>query len=460
MEAIYIFAGLLAGFISAWLIMNARMGRIRNEALQSARDLENRAVTAESNLESLKLFHQDNLSGKDTEIGHLKAEIGELRSKNLEMSNELVKGREAARYLEQRLEEQKVEIQQLRTSLQQEFENIANRLFKTHSKDFSEASTKNLNDLLNPLKERIQQFEQKVHEAYDKEMREKISLKEEVKQLFMLNQRISEEASNLTKALKGDVKKMGNWGEVMLERILEQSGLEKGSMYQTQVSSTDEDGRRYQPDVVVYLPDKKHIIIDAKVSLLAYEKYTNADTEEERRQYIKEHLNSVYTHVKLLSSKNYQAKADYNSPDFVLLFIPVEASFSAAIREDAQVFDVAWENKIVIVSPSTLLATLKTIQSIWKQENQNRNAMEIARQGAGLFDKFVGFLEDLQKVGKSLNDTQKAYEDAVSKLHTGKGNLVSRVQHLQKLGIKPGKGIPERFTLTDESMLTENTDAD
>jgi DNA recombination protein RmuC len=230
-------------------------------------------------------------------------------------------------------------------------------------------------------------------------------------------------------------------------------------MYQTQVSSTTEEGKRSQPDVIIYLPEKKHIIIDAKVSLVAYERYTMAETEEQRRQFAKEHLQSVYSHVKGLSAKNYQNNDGLNSPDFVLMFIPIEASFSAAFQEDTELFDFAWKSKIVIVSPSTLLATLQTVQSIWKMENQNKNAVEIARQGAALYDKFVGFTEDLLKLGNSLQSTQRFYDEAMGKLQTGKGNLVNRAEGLRKLGLKSTKTLPDKLLANDDiPLLTEESE--
>ena len=381
-------------------------------------------------------------------------EVLSLRN-NLDILNaELSQTKAKDQYLQKKIEENAAELEKLQQRFTLEFENIANRLLKQHSMEFSESSNKNISELLNPFKEKLLTFENKVNQAYDNEMREKISLKEEVKHLIQMNQQMSEEANNLTRALKGDVKKMGNWGEVLLERILESSGLEKDTMYKTQVSSTSEEGKRSQPDVIVYLPERKHIIIDAKVSLVAYERYSMAETDEERKQFAKEHLQSVYAHVKGLSAKNYQSTEGLDSPDFVLMFLPIEASFSVAFKEDTELFEFAWKNKIVIVSPSTLLATLRTVQSIWKLENQNKNAQEIAKQGALLYEKFVGFVEDLQKVGTYLQSTQKSYDDALGKLSTGKGNLINKVETLRKLGLKPNKNIPERLLGLDDNVIS------
>jgi DNA recombination protein RmuC len=264
--------------------------------------------------------------------------------------------------------------------------------------------------------------------------------------LFDLNSKISEEANNLTKALKGDVKKQGNWGEVVLERILERSGLNEGAGgYQKQFSDNSEDGKRILPDVVINLPDNKHIIIDSKVSLVAYERTVNANSEAERSIFLKEHLFSIKTHIKGLSAKHYQTAPKLNSPDFVLLFMPIESSFGMAVQEDQDLFSFAWDLKVVLVSPSTLLATLRTIASIWQQENQTRNAIEIARQGGALYDKFVAFVLDLENIGRNLATTQKTYDSALNKLQTGSGNLIRRAENIKQLGAKTTKHLPHQF---------------
>jgi DNA recombination protein RmuC len=460
MNIMVLLTGVLAGLVIGWLLAKIGRNSVRIKSLERENELENRSLRAESQLESLQHFMEESIQLKDKDISDLKQELGNERNKNLEVSTELVRALETGKTAEQKLTDQKNEIEQIRKTFNQEFENIANKLFKEHSREFSENSSKNLTDILTPFKEKIHQFETKVNEAYDKEIRDKLNLLKEVQMLEKLNRQVSEDANNLVKALKGDSKLMGNWGEVMLERILEQSGLEKGTMYKSQVSTTTEEGKRYQPDVIIYLPDKKHIVIDSKVSLIAYEKYSSAETEEERQKYIKEHLSSVYAHVKNLSSKNYQQFEDFNSPDFVLLFIPIEASFGVAVREDTRLFDFAWQNKIVIVSPSTLLATLMTIQSIWKQDNQTKNAIEIARQGANLYDKFVAFAEDMIKIGNNLETTRKAYDDASAKLYTGKGNLVSKAETLRKLGIRTTKTLPSKWADQTDMNLPFNDDTE
>jgi DNA recombination protein RmuC len=298
--------------------------------------------------------------------------------------------------------------------------------------------------LLNPLKENIKAFEDKVEKVYKSESDERNVLKGEITKMMELNKQISDDAANLTKALKGDNKKQGNWGEMVLDKLLEGSGLIEGTNYSKQSSFIAEDGNRLLPDVVIFLPDEKHIVIDSKVSLVAYEKLVNAE-DEDRESFIKQHINSIKTHIGGLSGKNYQDLYQINSPEFVLLFIPIESSFAIAVQHDQELFDFAWNKRVVIVTPSTLLATLKTVASIWKQEQQTRNAIDIATKAGSLYDKFVGFVSDLQKVGDSLEKSQKAYGEAMGKLTTGNGNLVNRVENLKKLGAKATKEIDSRL---------------
>jgi len=345
--------------------------------------------------------------------------------------------------LEERLQQHKGELKELQERFQKEFEAIANKVMKQNTTDFQALHQKNLAHILEPFREKIEGFEKRVQETYMDSAKERASLKKEVEMLHQLNQQISTEAKNLTNALKGDNKAAGNWGEVILERVLERSGLEKGQEYETQHSDENSEGRTVRPDVVVYLPDSKHIIIDSKVSLVAYESFVNAEAEVERERFLKEHLLSLKTHIKGLSEKNYHTSARLNSPDFVLLFVPIEASFSIALQYDQELYAYAWEKKIVIVSPTTLLATLKTIASIWKQEKQTRNVLDIAEKAGTLYDKFVGFLTDMEKMGKSLEQAQTAYDSGMNKLETGRGNVIRQVEQLKKLGAKAQKSIPE-----------------
>lgn len=347
--------------------------------------------------------------------------------------------------LEEKLRTQKEEIDNLQKTFTTEFENLANKIFEDKSKKFTEQNKTNLENILNPLKENITKFEKKVDDTYKAEASERNSLKGEIKSLVTLNKQISEEANNLAKALKGDSKKQGNWGEIILEKVLERSGLQKGVEYEMQVSFTAEDGKRIQPDVIIHLPDKKHIVIDSKVSLVAYESYVNAQTEEERERNLQAHITSVKNHIKGLSEKNYQALEQLNTPDFVLLFMPIESSFSLAVQADNEIFNFAWEKKIVIVSPSTLLATLRTIASLWKQERQTKNALEIAEEGGKLYDKFVLFVDDLISIGKKMDEAKTNYSEAMKKLHDGTGNLVRRAEKMKTLGAKTTKELPKNL---------------
>jgi DNA recombination protein RmuC len=280
-------------------------------------------------------------------------------------------------------------------------------------------------------------------------MKDREGLRTEIKKLHELNLKMSEEASNLTRALKADTKKQGNWGELVLQKVLERSGLIKGEEFILQPSFRNEKNELIRPDVIINLPDDKHIIIDSKVSLIAYEAYVNADTDVERAKFLKAHIDSLREHVRGLSGKDYQLAHELDTPDFVLLFLPIESAFSIAIQEDNTLFSFAWDRKIVIVSPTTLLATLKTVESIWKHEKQTRNAIEIARQSGNLHDKFVSFLEDMEKIGVQLRTTNKTYEGAYNKLTSGKGDLIGRIKKLQELGAKTSKEIPQKYLRTD-----------
>jgi DNA recombination protein RmuC len=299
--------------------------------------------------------------------------------------------------------------------------------------------------VLTPLKEKIEKFEAKVQETYDKGKEDHLNLKNELKNLQELSLRLDEDARNLTKALKADTKKQGNWGEVILERVLERSGLNKGEEYYLQFSSTAEDGSRLRPDVVIRLPEEKHLVIDSKVSLTAYTEYVSAEDEEQRERALKRHLDSIKKHIKQLSEKNYSDLLGINSPDFVLMFLPVEPAFGLAVQQDQELFNFAWQKRIVIVSPTTLLATLRTVASIWKYEKQSQNALEIARRGGLLYDKFESFVKDLERVGSSIENAEKAYLAAHSKLSSGRGNLLNQVEQLKKMGVTTKKSLPSEY---------------
>jgi len=371
--------------------------------------------------------------------------VANLNSELLAEKNRMAKAEEAFKAQRERLSEQERSIQEIQQKFQLEFQNIANKLLDEKSQKFVETNKTHLDILLNPLKENIKAFEEKVDKVYNMEAAERNTLKGVISQLMELNKLISNEAQNLTKALKGDSKKQGNWGEVILERVLERSGLVKDHEYRMQVSLTSENGGRLQPDVIVDLPDDKHIIIDSKVSLVAYERLVSCETEEERKLYSKAHVESIRAHVNDLSSKNYHALYQVNSPDFVLLFVPIESSFSFAVQIDAELFSFAWEKRVVIVSPSTLLATLRTISSIWKQERQNKNVLEIARLSGTMYDKFVNFIIDMESIGKNIKQSQAAYDGAMNKLIEGNGSLSKTADKIKNLGAKATKQLDQKY---------------
>jgi DNA recombination protein RmuC len=373
-----------------------------------------------------------------------------LNQELLTEKNRMAKAEESFKAQRERLTEQEKSIQEIQQKFQLEFQNVANKLLDEKSRNFIETNRTNLDILLNPLKENIKAFEEKVDKVYKAESDERNVLRGEITQLMSLNKQISEEANNLTKALKGDNKKQGNWGEVILERVLERSGLVRDREYRLQASLTGLDGNRLQPDAIIDLPDDKHLIIDSKVSLIAYERLVNAETEDERKLYSKAHVESIRAHVLNLSSKNYHDLYKINSPDFVLLFVPIESSFSFAVQIDAELFSDAWDKRVVIVSPSTLLATLRTIASIWKQERQNRNVLEIARLSGAMYDKFVGFVGDMEGIGKNIKLSQTAYDNAFNKLIDGNGNLTKTAEKIKGLGAKANKQLDQKYISDDD----------
>lgn len=442
MEYVLLVIGLLCGFGIGYFYLKSRSSDNSKED-----ELQRKVFELEKNTSVL----EERATNVASEKAKAEEELRQEREKTEAANNRLARAEEAFRNQEEKIKNQKEELESLQKKFTLEFENIANKIFDEKTKKFTDQNKTNLDDILKPLKEKIDTFQKKVEETNEKSTERNAQLVQQIKGLKELNEQMSKEAVNLTNALKGDSKKQGNWGEIQLERILERSGLIKGQEYETQVSATDDSGKRFQPDVLIYLPEGKHVIIDAKVSLTAYTEFANAEEEDRKSEYLKQHILSIRNHVKGLGDKDYYALEQFKSPDFVLLFVPSEASFSAAIQADPEIFNFAWDKKIVIVSPSTLLATLRTIASIWKQERQNKNALEIAQQSGALYDKFVGFVEDMKSIDKGINSTRKAYDDAMNKLTDGKGNLVGRAQKLKELGVKSKKEIPEEFLDVDKN---------
>jgi DNA recombination protein RmuC len=449
---IYILGAAVVILLIAVMLFLKKPAQTGNFSAEDFTRLQNENAGLQISLAKANQYAEGLITERESITRLLKEEQGRLldelvfeRSQLAEASKALESARSYYKSQQEKMDEQKIEVAQIRDNFQREFQNIANKLLDEKAKNFIETNRSSLDILLNPLKENIKAFEDKVENVYKAESDERNVLRGEITLLMALNKQISDEAQNLTKALKGDNKKQGNWGEVILEKVLERSGLVKGQEYRLQASLDGAEGTRLQPDAIIDLPDDKHLIIDSKVSLIAYERLVNAENEEDRKRYSKAHVESIRAHVLNLSSKNYHGLDQINSPDFVLLFVPIESSFSFAVQIDAELFSDAWDKRVVIVSPSTLLATLRTIASIWKQERQNRNVLEIARLSGVMYDKFVGFVGDMEGIGKNIKQSQNAYESAFSKLVEGNGNLTKTAEKIKSLGAKANKQIDQKY---------------
>ena len=404
-------------------------------------------ISAENKSQNQKIAEQQELNFKqNTEIKELQNDKNQLIGLKSQLSAQ-------NENLQKLLDSQKEEITKMQEVAKTEFQNLANKILEEKTLKFTEQNQQNLKNILNPLQEKITDFEKKVENTHKESIDYHAALRQQIIGLKDLNVQMSKETVNLTKALKGDSKIQGNWGELVLERVLEKSGLEKGREYEIQKSFVTEEGNRVQPDVVINLPDGKKMIVDSKVSLTAYEKYINEDEEEQKSAFLKEHVNSLKRHVEQLGNKNYQHLYEMESPDFVLLFIPIEPAFAIALNEDTQLYNKAFEKNIVIVTPSTLLATLRTIDSMWTNQKQQDNAIEIARQAGALYDKFEGFVTDLVKIGKKMDEAKTEYEGAMNKLVDGKGNLITSVQKLKIMGAKAKKSLPDPILNRANSSL-------
>jgi DNA recombination protein RmuC len=436
MDLLIIFLAVCGGGVLASLVVAAIMQR---RATADKLALRHQASATQMVLE-------ERLDARGQEIVALNGRLSATDHERREIAQSFALATVRIAELETRLTEERKQaaeklelLQDAREQLRLEFQNLAHRIFEDKSRRFTDQSRANLDQVLNPLREQLKDFEKKVDDTYQKEARERFSLRQEVIRLQDLNQQIQTDAVNLTNALKGQSKTQGTWGEVILERVLEQSGLHKGREYEAQGSYRDAQGRLLRPDIVVHLPENKDIIIDSKVSLTAYEKYVNATDDDLRAQAVRQHLVSLHAHIKDLQGKHYETLPEITSLDFVLMFIPVEGAFMLALQEDDNFFRKSFEHNIMIVSPSTLLVTLRTIQNIWRYEYQNRNAMEIARQAGNLYDHFVRFVVELEKVGDLLEKARQAYDQTHKRLSTGRGNLVRRAENLRELGIQNTK---------------------
>jgi len=425
---IYLLVGLVCLAIGYFL--GSYIQNLKTKSSQSALEERQQQLTTNLNV------YEQRLQDSEEHKAHLQTEKEQL-------GNQIVRYEADMENLHLKNREQKQEVEKLQEKFTKEFENLANKILEEKSLKFTERNEKNIKDILTPLNEKIQLFEKKVEESQKENISIHSALKEQLLNLQTQNLKITQEAENLTKALKGDSKMQGNWGELVLERVLEKSGLEKDREYTVQKSFTLEDGSRVLPDVIINLPDGKKMIVDSKVSLTDYERFVNAEDDDEQAKFLKDHINSLRRHVDQLSAKKYEDLYEMESPDFVLLFIPIEPAFAIAINNDNSLYNKAFEQNIVIVTPSTLLATLRTIDTMWNNEKQQRNAIEIARQAGALYDKFEGFVNDLTKVGKKMDDAKSEYKGAMNKLVEGRGNIITSIEKLKKMGAKAKKSIPE-----------------
>ncbi|WP_396166696.1 DNA recombination protein RmuC [Flavobacterium sp.] len=411
-----------------------------------------------SNLEGQLTSQLHQLAELKSSIQNLQIEKQKVQTEKEEFAILLAKKENDFDNLLDRTKEQKEELNHLQEKFTKEFENLANKILEEKTQKFTEQNKENLKNILSPLQDKILHFEKKVEDTHKESIDYHAALRQQIVSLSEMNAQMSKETINLTKALKGDSKMQGNWGELVLERVLEKSGLEKGREYEVQQAFTTPEGTRILPDVIINLPDGKKMVVDSKVSLTAYEKYVNEEDDAQQNLHLKEHVNSVKRHVEQLSDKRYQDIYQMESPDFVLLFIPIEPAFALALQEDLTLYNKAFEKNIVIVTPSTLLATLRTIDSMWTNQKQQENAIEIARQAGALYDKFEGFVSDLIKIGKKMDEAKVEYSAAMNKLTEGKGNLVTSAEKLKKMGAKAKKALPEAILKraeNDEDLIIE-----
>ena len=390
------------------------------------------------NVTQMQKLNKD-LEQKEKNMDELRRQYAEQKSTIAELSTRIEEERKQA-------EEKLALLNEAKAELTNQFKSLAHDIFDEKGKTFSEQSKVKLDALLNPFRDQLKDFKQKVEDVYVFEAKERASLKQELENLRVLNQQINQEAMNLTRALKGDKKTQGNWGELILERVLEQSGLRKGIEYETQSGFRDAEDKLLKPDVIIHLPEGKDIIVDSKVSLLDYERYSSAEDEIGQNEALKAHVQAVRNHINTLSSKDYSNLKGVRSLDFVLMFMPIEAAFMAAFQYDEKLFSDAFERKIVIVTPTTLLATLRTIENIWRYERRNQNAQAIAERAGALYDKLRGFIEDMEKLGKQLSTVHSTYDEAMKKLTLGKGNLISQASRFVELGVKVKKALPKSVT--------------
>lgn len=429
--------GLMVALVSLLWVVTALIAGL----LAKARS-EKRAAALQSEVATYSRRVEELLTEREAQnekADALTAELGEARAALREQQASLNEERRSAA--------EKLELlERNRDSLKQEFENLANRIFEQKNERFSQQTRASLDSLLNPFRDQLQDFRKRVEDVYTTETRDRQALRSEIKSLQSLNQQITEEAANLAKALKGDKQIQGNWGELVLERVLEKSGLRKGTEYETQSSYRDADNQLLRPDVVVHLPDNRNLVIDSKVSLVAYQKWVTEEDESAREAALKQHVDAVRTHIRTLSEKDYSQLGGLHSPDFVLLFMPIEPAFVAAFQQDESLFSEAFERKIIVVTPTTLLATLRTIENVWRYERQSQNARQIAERAGAVYDKLRVFVEAMERLGGQLDTAQGTFDSAMNTLTRGRGNLVSQANRFVELGVRVKKELPKAIT--------------
>lgn len=471
----FLITGFAMGAIAIWLILRSQIASDNENQLEIARLNERFLAVQDENVR-----YQQTISQSDRQLNNLRIQLGDIQNQRAQLAERA----ERVIPLEQQLEkltlhqqaltakiaELTVQLESERTQsgekiallneakiqLSDQFKALANDILEEKSKRFTEQNQTNIDQILSPLKVKLQEFQSKVEEVYVQEGKDRSSLSEQVKHLMALNKQMSQDAHDLTTALKGQAKTQGNWGEFILERVLENSGLNKGEHYKTQESHSREDGTRAQPDVIIYLPEGRHLVVDAKVSIVAYNDHANADNDLAKDVALKRHIDSIRSHIKGLSSKNYQEIYQLKSLDFVIMFVPVEPAFMLAIAEDSELWQDAWTKNVLLVSPSTLLFVVRTVAHLWRQEQQTRNAQDIAKRGGELYDKLVGFVDDFEKIGDKIRQAQKSYDDAYGKFTGGRGNVIRQAQMLRDLGVKPTKSLPANIV---ELALEEDATA-
>ena len=435
MEIAYLIIGLFTGIVIGVLYSKNKTDKSQPN-IDTSQYVSKELYQSEKN--RIEKIETDNRIKQD-QIGNLKADVS---SRDATIEN-----------LNLKIEEEGERLLKQQKQLESQFENMANKILEQKSEKFAQQNQKNIDQILKPLGVKIKSFEESIEDKYVKDQESRAGLAKQISMLQIANQKISQDAVNLTNALKGDSKVQGDWGELQLEVLLEKSGLKKELHFRTQNSEKDEDGNEKRPDCIIDLPDDKNLIIDSKVSLTSYEQYSNAETEEERKQYLKKHIDSIKNHIRDLGSKDYPKLYSINSPDYVLMFVPIEPALITALQEDVEIFNLGLSKNIILVSTSTLMATMRTVSFIWQQENQKKNVLEIARQSGALYEKFCGFVTDLEGVGKAIDTATKKYESAYGKLYDGRGNLVTSVEKIKKLGAKTTKSISRELLDKSETEL-------